>query len=319
MSDSSDRLADLDRLAPVVDVASAHRTFRTARTRRRTSRHLGMAVAAAVVLLVLGFAGTLLLADGDVPLATTGEGNDSDTQDAAVAEADADRAGTADDPSPGTLSCGGAIFPAEALKNGPAADYEADDAARELRALIRQQQGWDDPHAIQDGDWRVLDRRTVGGGDQVVFGSGAPPRPSLAVIRRAPDGEWFTAQSGPCWTRKVVNGRTAVYWEPADVLDPTARSVPILVKEMACASGQPPDGRVRLEVEERDDAVLITATVVPLSGSQTCPGAPPAEVLVQLSSALDMRELFDGGAVPPQPSCIPDNQFEGCPPSSEAG
>lgn len=78
MSDPIHPLSDLDRLAPDVDLATASEAFRTARTRPRTFRHLGMVVAAAVVLVVLGLAGTLLVAEGDVPLATGGEDTESE-------------------------------------------------------------------------------------------------------------------------------------------------------------------------------------------------------------------------------------------------
>lgn len=208
------------------------------------------------------------------------------------------------------VRCGGATFQTAALRTGPPAEFGDDPAAQELRNLIDQQRDWDDPHAIGDGDWRVLSRSD----GEAVFGRGSPPRPSVVIAGRSESGQWFTRTGGPCWARRVVDGLEAVYWapDPADP-DPTSQQVHVLVEETACAGGRPPDGRVRTEATERSDAVVITATVVPLEGDRTCPDGPPAEVVVDLDQPVGSRVLLDGGAVPPQPPCLPDNLFEGCP------
>jgi hypothetical protein len=96
-------------------------------------------------------------------------------------------------------------------------------------------------------------------------------------------------------------------WAPAPDADvgPEVTTIPILVNEMECASGQSAEGRV-LEpaVDYRDDAVVVTVRVIPLGGAQTCPGNPNTPASLELTEPLGERVLLDGGAIPPAPPVL---------------
>lgn len=91
-------------------------------------------------------------------------------------------------------------------------------------------------------------------------------------------------------------------WEPAPDADlsPTTTSIPVLVNERACASGQPADGRIAdPQIDYLDDAIVITIAVVPKPGAQRCPGNPDTLYTVELDEPLRDRELLDGSQNPP--------------------
>lgn len=77
-------------------------------------------------------------------------------------------------------------------------------------------------------------------------------------------------------------------------------SIPVLVKEWACAGGSDAAGRIPdPQVAYRDDAVIVTFRVIPRGGPQDCPGHPPTPFTVELSEPLGGRVLLDGGVDPP--------------------
>jgi hypothetical protein len=89
--------------------------------------------------------------------------------------------------------------------------------------------------------------------------------------------------------------------DPDQQPDPAATSIAVLVTEMSCASGEPPDGRAveSVVVDEDDSSVSIVVLVEPPTGaSQTCPGNPSVPYNVELASPLDGRTVFDGGVQP---------------------
>lgn len=100
---------------------------------------------------------------------------------------------------------------------------------------------------------------------------------------------------------------TPVRWYPTAEVTPDAASIPIAVLEQGCAGGQVAEGRVRPPViEYRPDAVLISVTVEPAGGFQTCPGNPPTPYVLELTEPLGDRALLDGGRYPPAPPADPN-------------
>ena len=125
------------------------------------------------------------------------------------------------------------------------------------------------------------------------------------TYEQAADGTWSFRSSGGCEPQRVFHdGLDPATWAlPGAAPGPAATSVPILVTEMGCASGQSSEGRVAEPiVEYTDDAVLLTTRVEPLAGNGfTCPGNPSTEVTVQLDEPLGDRELLDGMWFPARP------------------
>jgi hypothetical protein len=116
------------------------------------------------------------------------------------------------------------------------------------------------------------------------------------------DGVWRLAglsAGGPCPLQIVMDdGLGSVAWEvdpTAEPLSPEATSIPVLVTELACASGQPMGDRlVGPKVLMTETDVLIVFRVEPLSGAQECPGNPAQRVVVELPEPLGDRVVRDG-------------------------
>jgi hypothetical protein len=77
-------------------------------------------------------------------------------------------------------------------------------------------------------------------------------------------------------------------------LRPGTTELPLLVGEVACASGRTAEGRVDVDVEYGEDVVVLTARVRPLPGGQDCPGNPPTPYVVRLDEPLGDRALVNG-------------------------
>lgn len=114
------------------------------------------------------------------------------------------------------------------------------------------------------------------------------------------DWRWSGASSGgPCPLQITLpDGLGVVTWR----LDPEAgpltsetTSIPVLVTEVDCASGQPMEDRlVGPDVLMTGDEVLIVFGVTPLSGAQDCQGNPEQRVMVPLPEPLGDRVVRDG-------------------------
>jgi hypothetical protein len=108
-----------------------------------------------------------------------------------------------------------------------------------------------------------------------------------------------------------IEGRVgpAAWWvDPtAAPLPPTATSVPALIRERACASGQSPEGRVvDPAVFSSENAVLVTVWVRHRTGGQDCPGNPAFPMEIRLPDALGDRTLLDGSTIPPRDASVPE-------------
>jgi hypothetical protein len=107
-----------------------------------------------------------------------------------------------------------------------------------------------------------------------------------------------------------VQGRVgpASWWvDPAAVpLSPDATSIPALISEIACASGQPPEGRVlEPQVFSSEQAVLVNVWIRQQLTGQDCPSNPVVPLEITLPEPLDGRQLLDGSEVPPRDAAAP--------------
>ena len=116
-------------------------------------------------------------------------------------------------------------------------------------------------------------------------------------------GAWTYVRSGQCELRPVFEGIVAASWDlaPGEKLRADTTTLNVLVTERSCSSGRTPEGRiVPAAVIYEPDSVTLIFGVKPLPGAQTCQGAPPAAVSLELREELGNRELFDGSVFPPE-------------------
>ena len=126
------------------------------------------------------------------------------------------------------------------------------------------------------------------------------------------DSRSVVQQSAPT-PEKLVEGRVgpASWWvaPKAVPLPPETTVVPAQIREVACASGRSPEGRVLDPlIFSGEDAVLVTFWVrrAP-GGGQDCQGNPEFATLIQLPEPLGDRKLLDGSQVPPRDASTPPN------------
>jgi hypothetical protein len=100
------------------------------------------------------------------------------------------------------------------------------------------------------------------------------------------------------WAR----GRKASPWSLAQPVGPSSTHVSVLVQELGCASGRAATGLVEDPTILWTDAeAIVTLTIRPRSGNQTCQGNPPTRFEFDLPGPLGARTLMDGSHVPPAP------------------
>lgn len=156
-------------------------------------------------------------------------------------------------------------------------------------------------------------------GDAVVY-AGTWTDFGFAIDAHWFDGDrWERSASGACRPRAVMApGLEPAPWRPrGGSPGPRSRRIRVWVDELACASGQPPTGRItRPLVQFHDGAVVVILATEPIGGPWPwghrsaasdgpfafvdCQGAPAARFTVRLRSRLGDRELYDGRVYPPQ-------------------
>ena len=175
-------------------------------------------------------------------------------------------------------------------------------------------------------------------GSRTVLLGRVGPAPSLVMVNfndeseviAARDNRWYTAwwpgvdepggisavdnrrvvMTGVQDPSAEIEGRVgpAEWWvDPAAAPLPTdATTVPAMIRERACASGQSPEDRlVDPVVFSSADAVLVNVWVRRLSGGQDCQGNPELPIEITLPEPLGDRELLDGSSVPPRDASVP--------------
>lgn len=113
---------------------------------------------------------------------------------------------------------------------------------------------------------------------------------------------WHIKQSSSCTPQLAHDGvGPASVWldrEPARDSD----QLELLVVEMACASGQPADGRIDVfELDEQQDVIEIAVGVRPRDGGGTCQSNPATPFTVRLQQPLGDRTVIDMSVYPPRP------------------
>jgi hypothetical protein len=150
--------------------------------------------------------------------------------------------------------------------------------------------------------WRLIVRKPA----LAVFGSGDASRINLLAVRKGRRGGWaFADYDSGCKPVVIKNGVRGETWK----LDPAApppdaatSTLALLVSERNCNSGAPPEPERILppRIDYAQRSITITYRIEPPEGSQTCPGAPPAKVALELEEAVGDRTLRDGGFVVPR-------------------
>lgn len=195
-------------------------------------------------------------------------------------------------------ACSVRAFPIDALSAPTGAQRDNSAPAAALRRVIK------DPPVEIDGRipkrrWRLIVRKPT----FAVFGSGDASRINLLTVRKGRSEGWaFADYDSGCEPVVIKNGVRGETWK----LDPstpppdaTTTHLALLVSERNCNSGNPPDPeRIRPpRIDYAPRSITITYRIEPPEGFQTCPGAPPATVGLELEEAIGGRALRDGGFV----------------------
>jgi hypothetical protein len=204
------------------------------------------------------------------------------------------------------LTCGidKASFPPTALA-GPGVELAPDAAAAALREFLLTEPTPEYP--FPRAGWH----RVVQTPDHELFVASTPGDPPwLAVAFTRAGGGWVIDAYGACSLSVALPGGVGLadWWVDPAAPPPTPQSTSISIQliERACASGQPPNGRVLAPiVDYRPDSVIITIAVTTIPGDSDCQGNPNVPLTVQLTEPLRDRVLLDGGTVPPRVPVAP--------------
>ncbi|GHH67589.1 hypothetical protein [Promicromonospora soli] len=113
---------------------------------------------------------------------------------------------------------------------------------------------------------------------------------------------WQLWRHGDCALRYDLGGLgdAIVALDPDNPPDPVSSEVHLLVTEIACAGGEPADGRLTLErlVELEDRVELVIGVEAPPGDAQTCQSNPPTPFTIELDEPLGDRTLMDGAVYP---------------------
>jgi hypothetical protein len=102
--------------------------------------------------------------------------------------------------------------------------------------------------------------------------------------------------------------QAATWWlDPASLpIDPQATRLKGFVLELACASGQSPEGRILApDVDYGAEALTITFSIAPLPTGQDCQGNSPFGVVFELAEPVGERPIFDGSTTPARDATVP--------------
>jgi hypothetical protein len=126
----------------------------------------------------------------------------------------------------------------------------------------------------------------------------------FVVGLRVTNGGWSLDLKGECQPEVVLPaGVGRAEWRLDPAFPPPAvgdRQIHVLINELACASGQSPEGRVLPPmIAPSQTAMTIAILVAGRPGGQDCPGNPDFAMVVDLPEPLGGRVLLDGAVFPP--------------------
>ena len=99
--------------------------------------------------------------------------------------------------------------------------------------------------------------------------------------------------------------------DPASPTTETSRSFTALVMRADCAGGRTGEVFEPL-IDADDDEIVITFTVAPISGDQSCPSNDVVPVVVDLDEPIGDRQLVDGACrsgQAPAELCAPNTRI----------
>ncbi|MEX2011317.1 MAG: hypothetical protein WEF51_03655 [Chloroflexota bacterium] len=204
------------------------------------------------------------------------------------------------DPAVLGLSCGGSdVFHPSLLAVPGQAQDDPDPAAAALRAeivgsteeLVLPRTGWVRVAQLAD---RVQFVAPDGEGDGWLV---------VGFLQR--DGRWMLDLKGECQPEvELPAGVGRAEWRLDPAFPPPAigdRQIHVLINELACASGQSPEGRVLPPmIAPSQTAMTIVILVTGRPGGQDCPGNPDFAMVADLPEPLGERPLLDGAVFPPR-------------------
>ncbi|NDL59816.1 hypothetical protein [Phytoactinopolyspora mesophila] len=128
----------------------------------------------------------------------------------------------------------------------------------------------------------------------------AAPYADATLVRQ--DDSWVPSSWGQCRIDVSAEGwgHARFVLDPDVEPDPSSVSVAVQAWEVACASGQAPDGREVRPVVLSQDAISVSIVVLvePVRGDAECPGNPSFSLEIELDEALGERSVFDASTEP---------------------
>lgn len=191
-------------------------------------------------------------------------------------------------------ACGtsGAAFPRAALDGLRQAPPPDDEMAEAMQSFLGSEEGASWPQA----GWRVLSST----GLETILLADADSRLWFQTLERR-QGMWqWTGSSSPddCPLRvPAPEDHNAVVWrlDPHDEPPtPSSTAIDVLVRETACASGEPMGERlVGPDIDATPSAIRVGFLAEAQDGDHTCPDNPETPITIQLEGPLGSRELVD--------------------------
>jgi hypothetical protein len=198
------------------------------------------------------------------------------------------------------VSCGGAVFPAAALKALPGAELLSDPASRALAALLAKQPGM----PLPSHGWKVLLRRRA----DVLYGhADRSGRVTLSALIQRIGDTWTDVDYGGCSASLVRPGFEIPHFllAPHARLAARTRVVRLLLQSDTCSFADVTDAQRRFDhsdIHYTRRTVIVTAYMRPQQTPRNaiCAGIGlNVPVTVTLSRALGHRAVLDGSLVPP--------------------
>lgn len=207
--------------------------------------------------------------------------------------------------SVGGMTCGGGpSFSPDLLAEPGSAENGADPAAVALRTHLAT--STTDGDWLPDAGWIEVARTDA---DVLYIAPDPTDEGSWVSASVGRDGDaWTVTGWGSCTLQPDVGagmGIASFRVAPDAALDATTTTIPVLVTERACNSGEDARGRIQVaSIDQVDDSVTVVLAVRARGGGHRCPSNPETPFVLELPVPLGDRSLFDGSSVPPRDATV---------------